>query len=190
MNLFVGTRWKSGNGEKGARGLVPESLLKYSFANGILVPHFLKENDYPWLGFLIQEYDRFVGRRRWELNERWKEPLPFSSLPEKKDLAIHVLNQNSKDRLKSAISPVKARMTLFRNACGTTVFSPSGKNETLRQSAMDLNISVSELEDSLFADLPEEKQVLPLEGGTLCGKTRAPMQFITRTRDCVQSNRC
>src|ERR1700722_13452593 len=101
MNLSAGTPWKLDNGKKGAKDLVRESLLRYSFSSGVLVPHFLKENDYPWLNFLIREYDRFVGRKRWELNERWKEPLPFSSPSEKKDLAIHVLNQNSKDQLKS-----------------------------------------------------------------------------------------
>src|SRR5438094_9516842 len=58
------------------QALVPEALLLYGVRGEIVVPHFLGDHDHPWLRVLLDEYERFDGRPKRELDERLREPLP------------------------------------------------------------------------------------------------------------------
>src|SRR6266545_8257864 len=63
---------------KGGEALLPRALLALSTrgADETIVPHYLTERDHPWLRAALDEHARFVGRRRNELRERMREPLP------------------------------------------------------------------------------------------------------------------
>ncbi len=58
--------------------MLPRALLALSTrgADETIVPHYLTERDHPWLRAALDEHARFVGRRRNELRERMREPLP------------------------------------------------------------------------------------------------------------------
>ena len=69
----------------------PTVRFSYSVQGHVVVPHFLGEQDHPWLRVLLEERDRFVGRPQRELDARLREPLPCASPPVKRKLAVQVL---------------------------------------------------------------------------------------------------
>ena len=49
-----------------AKALLPDGLLSCSVAGTLVVPHFLGENDHPWLRALLEELrSRFEGSIDW-----------------------------------------------------------------------------------------------------------------------------
>ena len=126
-----------------------------------LVPHYLTERDEPWLRALLDEHTRFVGRKRSELQERLREPLPVFAPKAKLKLASHVLDALGRHRTSSRVPPRDARWLVFRAACGTG----ASRERVLERVARSLSISASDLESALFADLRGERRVgeLPSE---------------------------
>jgi len=136
--------------------LVPESLLACSLRGDTVVPHFLGENDHPWLRALLDEYERFVGRRQRELDERLREPLPGANHSGKQRLAIHVLERIWGFQSPSAL-PRSVRAALFGEAARLR----APRELVLAAVAAQLGVRGAELEAALFADLPGERLVAP-----------------------------
>src|SRR5712691_3661774 len=109
-------RWRSRRREGGVKALLPGSLLRFSVHGDEVVPHFLLENDLPWLRALVDERERFVGRRMCELVERLREPLPCASPAGKRTLASHVLLRLRGIQRRSAVPARVARAKLFGEA--------------------------------------------------------------------------
>src|SRR6266852_1970397 len=164
-------RWRSRRREGGVKALLPGSLLRFSVRGDEIVPHFLLENDLPWLRALVDERERFVGRRMCELVERLREPLPCASPAGKRTLASHVLLRLRGIQRRSAVPARVARAKLF----GEAARSPSCSDGVLASVAASLRVTPEELSDSLFSDLPGESLVAPL-GEPLC-----PGQLALRT---------
>jgi predicted nuclease of restriction endonuclease-like RecB superfamily len=145
--------------------LLPRTLLALSTrAEGeSFVPHYLTERDHPWLRALLDEYARFEGRRRSELRERMREPLPVRAPRAKLRVALHVLDTLAQDRSAAAVPPREARWSLFRAAAAR----PLDRERVLENVASVLGVGPAELESSLFADLKNERRVsaLPEELG-------------------------
>jgi len=137
--------------------LLPATLLNFSLVGDAVVPHFLTEHDHPWLRTLLEEHQRFVGRPRRELTARLREPLPGESPPRKRGQAIHVLMGLGSSREKSGVAPRRARALVF----GAAAQSPGPAAAVLSSVAASLGVSVSELANSLFADLPGDRLVAP-----------------------------
>jgi predicted nuclease of restriction endonuclease-like RecB superfamily len=135
--------------------LLPEALLPYSVRGDVVVPHFLRENDYPWLRVLLDEYGRFVGRPQRELDQRLREPLPCASPPAKRRIAIHVLRREWGQRRVAAIPPRRARAAVFVEAAR----SDAEADVVLAAVAASLGVTSTELREALFADLPGERLV-------------------------------
>jgi predicted nuclease of restriction endonuclease-like RecB superfamily len=131
-----------------------------------VVPHFLLESDLPWLRVLLEERDRFVGRRQRELEERLREPLPCASPAGKRALAIHVLQRLPTAQRRSAVPSRLARAAVF----GEAARSSARGNAVLVSVATSLRVTPDELGDSLFADLPGERLVAPLEKALSSGE--------------------
>jgi predicted nuclease of restriction endonuclease-like RecB superfamily len=122
--------------------------------DGVVVPHYLTERDHVWLRALVDEYERFVGRPRRELDARLQEPLPCSGPPGKRRLAIYVLDRHFRCAARAAVPPVEARAgVFFRAALG------GERSAVIREVASRLGIGAEALEDALFADLPGERRV-------------------------------
>ncbi len=170
---FRARRWKLRRREGGAKALLPGSLLRFSVRGDEVVPHFLLESDLPWLRVLLEERERFVGRRQRELEERLREPLPCASPAGKRALAIHVLQRLPTVQRRSAVPSRLARAAVF----GEAARSSARGNAVLVSVATSLRVTPDELGDSLFADLPGERLVAPLEkalsSGELALRTKA-----------------
>ncbi len=134
------------------------SLVSTRALGDQFVPHYLTETDYPWLRVLLDEYARFVGRRRTELCARMREPLPTFAPKAKLRIAAQVLDALSGGRTVSALPPREARWRVFRAA--SRVATP--REAVLQSVAEEAAISRTDLEAALFADLPGERCVAPL----------------------------
>lgn len=136
--------------------MLPDHLVNCSVADGIVVPHFFGDHDHPWLRSLVDEYERFVGRPHRDLAARLRQPLPCEAPPEKLKLAVQVLMRAQRGRRTSAlVPPRRARAMVFVDAART---ADSGL-AVLSRVAESLGVTVGELRDSLFADLPGERLV-------------------------------
>jgi predicted nuclease of restriction endonuclease-like RecB superfamily len=111
-----------------------------------------------WLRSLLDERERFVGRRQGELDARLREPLPVEGPTGKKRLAVRVLAWLGRSERDAAVPPRLARRLVF--AEGTRVAGP--RNTVLAGVASSLDVMPEELEASLFADLPGERLVAGL----------------------------
>jgi hypothetical protein len=140
--------------------LLPESLLSYSVTCGALTPHLLTEADLPWLGVLLEEHERFVGRPERELTERLREPLGPGVAGARQRLAGHVLARLSRAARPFAAPPRRVRRVLFDEAG-----QGSGRDDALARAAAALKVRPEALLGALFADLPGERLVVPLPAG-------------------------
>jgi len=135
--------------------LLPEALLPCSIHGNVVLPHFLGEHDHPWLRVLLEEYGRFVGRRQRELDERLREPLPCASPPAKRRIAIHVLARHWGTRRIATIPPRPVRAAVF----GEAARAYAERAAVVASVAGTLGVTVTELTEALFADLPGERLV-------------------------------
>jgi predicted nuclease of restriction endonuclease-like RecB superfamily len=135
---------------------LPETLLSFSTAREGIVPHFLGEHDHPWLRVLIEESERFAGRRRADLEEHLRGPLACSFPEPKRRLAAHVLRRSLRDRRGGVVPPLRAREVLFAAAAQ----SGEERSVVLAAAARKLGVTADALEESLFADLPGERLVV------------------------------
>jgi len=135
--------------------LLPADLLSYSVTGAVVVPHFLGEQDHPWLRVLLEEHERFIGRPQRELEARLREPLPCDSPPSKLRLATRVLARLQPIRRKFDMPPSLARARVFGEAARTS----APPKAVLSAVASSLGVSTDALGASLFADLPGERLV-------------------------------
>lgn len=149
--------------------MLPETVLRYSVRGDVVVPHFLGEADLPWLRVLLDDVDRFTGRPQRELDHRLCEPPPDGCPAGKRRLAIHVLRRLLRSRRRSAVPPPRARAAVFGAAA-----TGCGRAEALATVATKLGVTIPELEESLFGDLPGERRVVPLE------KPLSPLELALR----------
>jgi uncharacterized protein len=143
---------------------VPAALLSYRVRGSRLIPRFLEASDIPWLRELLDEYQRFVGKRRRELASRLKEPLAFESPDDKRRLACHVLSRMLRSNAKTPLAPEKTRASLFSTAAKRNAERgrESWRDAVLQEAARALGSNASDLEASIFGDLSDEQFVSPL----------------------------
>lgn len=115
-------------------------------------PNYVTERDYPWLRALIEERERFVGRKRGEWVARIAEGAPLEAPRRKLAVALSVLDRLARDTVTSAVPPRQVRAVLFREAA-----SAVDRTLALTSAARKLGISEQTVEDCLFADLAGER---------------------------------
>lgn len=146
--------------------LIPESLLRYSHQDGMILPAYLDHRDHPWLGALLGIYRDYAGKPRRRLNARLLEDLPVSSPIGKRKLAIHVLNRLTTARSISGSVSSKLRLALFVAAAASNKSSGIPWHVAIKCSvARQFEITEEELDATLFADLPSERAVPEVETG-------------------------
>lgn len=123
-----------------------------------IVPHYLTEQDHPWLRALLDEHARFVGKRRSELDHRLKEPFLVPAPRAKLAVAQHVLAALARDRAAAPLPPREARRLLFGRASATE----APREAVVAEVARSLGVRPSDLQDALFADLRSERRLGPL----------------------------
>ena len=135
-------------------------------------PQFVNEADYSWLGLFVEECSRFEGRTRHELAERMREPFPFAAPPKKLEWAKSVCSRLICDQPIPAPHPRELREHVFvaasaRYQAGPGVepmLSRSMRTSILESVAHRLDLSVSDIDKALFADLPERRIVAGFDG--------------------------
>ena len=133
------------------------------------MPHYFTPRDEPWLRSLLDEYARFVGRKRSELQERLREPLPSRAPKAKLQVASHVLDTLCRERTRSAVPPKEARAALFRQASVTR----APRLAVIGRVAESFGVTPAELENALFADLRGERRIAELP------KSVSPARLVT-----------
>ena len=141
--------------------MVPERLLQFAVSGTEALPRYLMEADHAWLRILIEEYQRFDGKKVAELRERLREPLPCYAPEGKAKLAMHVMDRLcGSGRPASPISPRSARSVLFSAAQRSRARrEPWDRSSVVSSAAAGLGISPEALLESLFADLSAERRV-------------------------------
>jgi len=150
-------------------------------ASALLSPSYLGPQDYPWLRALLDEVGRFEGARRSELAAHLCEPLPVRAPRTQLRMAKSVIEHLLADRPSFTVKPREARRLLFEEAAraapsripprpgsGTAGAPPSRDTDAdwrtalVERVAAGLGVDRSGLLESLFADLPGERTILPL----------------------------
>jgi hypothetical protein len=121
-----------------------------------VIPHFLGAGDHPWLRSLIDEFHRFAGRPRRELERRLRDPLPRRGPPGKGALAVYTLRRICGDQERAPLKPRRARSELF--LAGARY--PGQVDVAWATAANTLGSDVEALRASLFADLPGERRLV------------------------------
>jgi predicted nuclease of restriction endonuclease-like RecB superfamily len=127
-------------------------------ADATIVPHYLTERDHPWLRAALDEHARFVGRRRNELRERMREPLPTPAPKGKLRFVATLLETLGCDHTSAPVPPREARWVTFRAAASR----PLTREAVLAEVAENLGVAAEDLELALFADLKSERRVSAL----------------------------
>jgi len=136
--------------------VIPWSLLDYADRAGELVPCFLGEADTIWLRALLDAYERFVGRRRRDLDEYLQAPLPVASPSRSLRRARHVLDMVWDNEAVGGVAPRALREAVF-----TAAASGVRRDLAFARVARRLGLRPSVVEGSLFADLPSERRLAP-----------------------------
>jgi hypothetical protein len=121
-------------------------------------PAFVVESDYPWLSALLEERERFVGRKRSEWKLRVEDGLPLVAPRQKVLLALRMLDRLSRDRMQTDIPPRELRAALFREAARA-----ESRAAAIHAAASKLGVPEQRMLDSLFADLADERLLTPIE---------------------------
>jgi hypothetical protein len=116
---------------------------------------YLGAHDYPWLGVLLAEFQRFEGRRWRELEERLREPFDIPLEPLKLQAAIQVLRKLFGSVEAGNLDAVLARKVLFDLAARKA----GSRDALLAEAAEQLCVSKELIEEGLFADVREERRV-------------------------------
>jgi predicted nuclease of restriction endonuclease-like RecB superfamily len=123
----------------------------------MIVPAYLTEADFPWLRALLEEYARFVGRKRGEWKIRSSEALPIEAPRTKLQTALRVLERLAQAQPASAVPARQVRALLFREGARRPE-----RDSAIQATANALGIAPQAVMDALFADLPDERLMLPL----------------------------
>jgi predicted nuclease of restriction endonuclease-like RecB superfamily len=119
-----------------------------------IVPAYVTEADHPWLRALLDEYHRFIGRRRREWHERTAQPLSVPAPRNKLRTALRVLERMSQDRVLAPVAPRQVRARVFLEAA-----EEPDRTLVLERASAELGIPPTTLLEALFADLPEERRL-------------------------------
>lgn len=120
-------------------------------------PAYLGEADHPWLRALLDERQRFVGRKRRDWKVRSSEPLPVEAPRAKLATALVVLDRLSQDRAAGGLPARKIRAVVFAESA-----REPERSTALARAAGLLGISAEAALSGLFADLPEERALSEL----------------------------
>jgi predicted nuclease of restriction endonuclease-like RecB superfamily len=116
-----------------------------------------KERDHPWLRALLDQRERFVGRKRGEWTIWIGEPLPVEAPRPKLDVALRVLDRLCPDQVQGKPTPREIRVVLFPEAT-----REPERSRALARTASRLELSPGAVLERLFADLPDERVLIPL----------------------------
>ncbi|HSF18296.1 MAG TPA: DUF790 family protein [Vicinamibacteria bacterium] len=132
-----------------------EARVPFNIRNGAGRIDYLGAHDHGWLNVLIGEFTRFEGRRWRELEQRLREPLGPTAPPLKLAAAMRVLRRWFRSGEPRRVDAVRARRHVFELAAR----AGWQREATVLEAARRLGVGASELEETLFSDVPGERRV-------------------------------
>jgi predicted nuclease of restriction endonuclease-like RecB superfamily len=126
---------------------------------GFIKPIFIRE-PIGILDTLIEVYKDHIGKKKGELNEVLSDCEHLGYNYKMVRGLASVLNSRSKFQSKSTIPPMEARRQVFSEAAKVVVTSEVERNKILKIVANRNRIPVSELDESLYADLENEQYLI------------------------------
>jgi len=135
--------------------------LPYALQGKNLVPRYLGAEDHNWIFLLQQEFSRFVGKSKRQLQTRLREPLPFIAPRAKRYVVEKILWHMYRTHNVADIKPCQLRETLFLKAAQERTLK--NRIVIIKQVADKLQISTDKLEAWLFSDLALEQNLLAPE---------------------------
>lgn len=138
--------------------MLPRDLLRVSTGGPEVAPAYLLEPDYLWLRTLLDEYRRFAGRPRRELDERMQEPLPVAAAPRRVLAARHVLDRFCRSAVAAPVPPRRIRAVVFTEAARA---GWDARRRVLESAEAELGMDAAHIEEHLFGDLGPERRLVP-----------------------------
>lgn len=144
---------------------LPFEHIRYYRRNGRIKPVFIRE-PLGILDTLIEVYSDHVDKKRGELEDVLAdcEHLGYN-YKQVRGLAA-VLESRAVFQSRSSIPPLEARGQVFTEAASTTVTTREERLEVMERVAERHEITVEELEDSLYADLNDEQYLVDFTAPT------------------------
>jgi hypothetical protein len=139
---------------------IPVEHWVYQVRGRELYPRFLGPADHPWLAGLLSELDRSIGWRWGEAKARLSRCPADGAAEGTRRMAIAVLSSLVKLSRASSVPPRRARAELF----GLAPRFGGDRPRCVEAAAANLKVTPAEVEESLFADLPDERRVEGLSG--------------------------
>jgi len=138
--------------------MLPSNLLRARISKGKIRPLYvaLDSSSLALAETITGTYRNGVGKRKGELLERLKvvenEGHDFKLV---RGLSI-LLDRRSTFEADSALNPVEARRSVFREASRTRASSPGEKNIVLQRVSTKVGVSPEALERAIFSDIEDE----------------------------------
>jgi hypothetical protein len=123
------------------------------------VLHLLDENDAPWISALIDELEAAVGRPWRELLDRI-DRLPMRVHNARREAVLDAIRQALGGRERGALRAADVRRRLL----GESAVDPPARSARCAAAAAALAISVEQLEQAMWSDLPAERLVVMPNG--------------------------
>jgi uncharacterized protein len=117
-----------------------------------LRPKYFIDSDLPWLSALLEERERFVGRKRREWKARLANGLPVDAPRQKLLVALRVLDRLARDAAHGGPPARVLRAVLFREAARS-----ADRSSAVESAASKLGIDQHVMMECLFSDLPDER---------------------------------
>jgi uncharacterized protein len=115
-------------------------------------PKYFIDSDLPWLSALLEERERFVGRKRREWKARLADGLPVDAPRQKLLVALRVLDRLAHDAAHGGPPARVLRAALFREAARS-----ADRSSAVESAASKLGIEQHVMMECLFSDLPDER---------------------------------
>jgi uncharacterized protein len=138
--------------------LLPADHVQLRFMGPEAVPVWLGEEDYPWLRALIGDFGRLEGRPYRELVSFLREPSRTPAPAGKRRMAMRTL-QSLCMRDRSPLNVGALRDALAVEAQQARDAGRFDRSAVLAACAQRLGLSVAEVEEHWFADLPGERRL-------------------------------
>jgi predicted nuclease of restriction endonuclease-like RecB superfamily len=139
-----------------------------------ITPHYVTAADHPWLRALLEERERFAGRRRGEWQARLCERLPVAAPRGKLRVALSVLDRLARDHTARGLDPRKVRAVVYRVAA-----RDDDRERALARAGLELGLTAEAVEGTLFADLAVERVLAGLPEGL------SPIELALRCNEAI-----
>lgn len=142
---------------------LPQNLLRVRRRRGRIRPLYASKRELSLAELLISIYREHIDEKRWRL---WKTLIEVETASQDPKLVrglSTVLDGHCIYQMRSLVDPLEARRLIFKLSRGRGVTSNEERLQILSEASSLLDISIEDLDESLYADLEEEHYLADFE---------------------------